>query len=177
MEMKGFAVGAYLMLSTSGSSPTIQGSSTESTHTNWIPIESWNVSSTRPVVTQGGHEETRHRGEAEVGELTFAKVVDKSSVYLLQNLLEGTSIANMQLDMTTQESGTSVVIYFTIKGTNVRITNHSFSGSGAEGSVALENFSLNATSLTWTYTYYDPENGSPTPSTVSFNLDTVVSGT
>jgi type VI protein secretion system component Hcp len=134
------------------------------------------MASTRPIVPQGGSEETRHRGEAEIGELTFAKVVDKSSVYLLQNLLEGTSIANMQLDMTTQESGASVVIYFTIKGTNVRITNHSFTGSGAEGAVATENFSLNATSLTWTYTYYDPQDGSPTPSTVSFNLDTVVSG-
>jgi type VI secretion system secreted protein Hcp len=172
-------MGAYLMLASgaSATTPTILGSSTQSTHTNWIPIESWSMGSTRPVVPQGGSEETRHRGEAEIGELSFHKVVDKSSVYLLQNLLQGTSLGTMQLDMTTQESGTSVVIYFTIIGTNVRITNHSLTGAGLEGAVAQETFTLNATSLTWTYTYYSPEDGSPTPSTVSFNLDTVVSGT
>jgi type VI secretion system secreted protein Hcp len=167
-------MGAYLMLAQEGEKPTILGSSTESTHVDWIPINSWSFSAARPVVSDGGSEESRHRGEAQVGELSISKVIDKSSVYILQSLLKGEALANIQIDMTTVESDKSVFVYYTIKGTTVRITNYSTSGAGDEGSVASESFSLNCTALTWTYTYRAPDTKEPKPSTVGFNLDTVV---
>jgi len=169
-------MGAYLMLGGTAAAPTIEGSSTESTHVNWIPINSWSFSAARPVVSGGGAEESRHRGEAEVGELAISKVIDKSSVYILQSLLKGDALDNIQIDMTTVEAEKTVFVYYTIKGTVVRITNYSTSGAGDEGSVATESFNLNSTSLTWTYNYKDPTTKEATPSTVAFNLDTVVTG-
>ena len=38
------------------------------------------------------------------------------------------------------ESDKTVFVYYTIKGTDVRITNYSTSGAGDEGSVASESF-------------------------------------
>ena len=119
-------------------------------------------------------EESRHRGEAQVGELSISKVIDKSSVYILQTLLKGDALDNIQIDMTSVESDKTVFVYYTIKGATVRITNYSTSGAGDEGAVASESFSLNCTSLTWTYQFKDPTTKQATPSTVGFNLDTVV---
>ena len=55
------------------------------------------------MVSDQGSEESRHRGESQVGEVSISKVIDKSSVYILQNLLQGVSIDNAQIDMTTTE--------------------------------------------------------------------------
>jgi len=162
------------MLAETGTTPTIKGGSTESTHVDWIPINSWSFSAARPVVSDGGSEESRHRGEAQVGELAISKVIDKSSVYILQALLKGESMENIQIDLTTVESDKTVFVYYTVKGTAVRITNYSTSGAGDEGSVATESFNLNCTSVTWTYNFKDPSTKQATPSTVGFNLDTVV---
>ena len=85
-----------------------------------------------------------------------------------------TALDNIQIDLTTVEADKTVFVYYTIKGTTVRITNYSTSGAGDEGSVATESFNLNCTSVTWTYNFKDPTTKQATPSTVGFNLDTVV---
>lgn len=167
-------MGAYLLLGGTDKAPTIKGSSTESTHADWIPINSWSLSAARPVVSTGGSEESRHRGEAEVSEISISKVIDKSSVYILQSLLRGDALDNIQIDLTSVEADNSVFVYYTIKGTTARITNFSNSGAGDEGSVATESFNLNCTSLTWTYNFKDPTLKKTVPSTAGFNLDTVV---
>jgi type VI secretion system Hcp family effector len=166
-------MGAYLKLG-GADKPTIKGGSQESTHIDWININSWSFSAARPVVTDGATEEQRHRGEAQVGEISISKVIDKSSVYVLQALLTGDVLDKVQIDMTTVEKDKSVTVYYSIKGENARITNHSTSGAGDEGSVASESFSINCTSLTWTYNYKDPTTQQTTPSTAGFNLDKVV---
>ncbi len=166
-------MGAYLKLG-GADKPTIKGGSQESTHMDWININSWSISAARPVVSDGATEELRHRGEAQVGEISISKVVDMSSVYILQALLMGDVLDKIQIDMTTVENDKSVTIYYTIKGENARITNFSNSGAGDEGSLASESFSLNCTALTWTYNYKDPTSKKTTPSTAGFNLDKVV---
>lgn len=169
-------MGAYLLLGGTAAAPKVKGGVTESTHKDWIQINSWSISAARPVVSDQGSEESRHRGESQVGEISVSKVIDKSSVYILQNLLQGNSIDNAQIDMTTTEGDKAVKIYFTLKMTNVRITNHSLSGAGDEGSLASESFSLNPTSVTWTYNEKVPTDDKDTPHTVGYNLDTVVVG-
>jgi type VI secretion system secreted protein Hcp len=168
-------MGAYLMLG-AGTSPTIKGGVTEDTHKDWIQINSWSISAARPVVSDQGSEESRHRGESQVGEVSVSKVIDKSTVYLLQDLLQGNSIKDGQIDMTTTEGEKKVKVYFTLKMTNIRITNHSLSGAGDEGALASESFSLNPTSLTWTYNEKVPTDDKDTPHTVGYNLETVVVG-
>ncbi len=133
-------MGAYLMLGGTAASPTIVGGVTESTHPQWIQINSWSISAARPVVSDQGSEESRHRGESQVGEISISKVIDKASVYILQNLLQGNSIDNAQIDMTTTEGDKAVKVYFTLKMTNVRITNHSLSGAGDEGCAGFGEF-------------------------------------
>jgi type VI secretion system secreted protein Hcp len=170
-------MGAYLMLGTgtgTSATPTIQGGVTESTHANWIQINSWSISAARPVVSDQGSEESRHRGESQVGEISISKVIDKSTVYVLQDLLQGVSIPNAQIDMTTTEGENAIKVYFSLLMTNVRITNHSLSGAGDEGSLASESFSLNPTSVTWTYIWKDPTDKQDKPSSVGYNLGTVV---
>jgi type VI secretion system secreted protein Hcp len=169
-------MGAYLLLGGTAASPTIQGGVTESTHTNWIQINSWSISAARPVVSDQGSEESRHRGESQVGEISISKVIDKSTVYVLQNLLQGVSLDNAQIDMTTTEGDNSVKVYFSLLMTNVRITNHSLSGAGDEGALASESFSLNPTSVTWKYIWNDPTDKQPKPSSVAYNLGTVTVG-
>ena len=171
-------MGAYLMLGTgtdTAATPTIVGGVSESTHAKWIQINSWSISAARPVVSDQGTEESRHRGESQVGEISISKVIDKSTVYILQNLLQGVSIPNAQIDMTTTEGENAVKVYFSLlMMTNVRITNHSLSGAGDEGSLASESFSLNPTSVTWKYIYKDPTDKQDKPSSVGYNLGTVV---
>src|SRR5438128_2337224 len=141
-------MGAYLHIGGKDpkSEPTIKGGVTEATHKNWIAINSWSSSASRPIVSEGGSEKSRHRGEAEVSEIAVSKVIDKSSVYVLQSVLQGTSIDQVQLDMTTAEGDNQVFTYYTITMTDVRITNYSISGAGDEGSLAQESFNLNCTS-------------------------------
>ena len=128
------------------------------------------------MVSDQGSEESRHRGESQVGEISISKVIDKATVYILQNLLQGNSLDNAQIDMTTAEGEKAVKIYFTLKMTNVRITNHSISGSGDEGSLASESFSLNPTSVTWTYNEKVPTDDKDTPHTVGYNVDAITVG-
>jgi type VI secretion system secreted protein Hcp len=168
-------MGAYLMLG-KDTAPSIKGGVTEDTHKDWIQINSWSISAARPVVSDQGSEESRHRGESQVGEVSVSKVIDKATVYILQDLLQGNSIANAQIDMTTTEGEKKVKVYFTLKMTNVRITNHSLSGAGDEGSLASESFSLNGVSVTWTYNEKVPTDDKDTPHTVGYNLGTVVVG-
>jgi len=167
-------MGAYLMMGGTSASPTIVGGVSESTHAKWIQIQSFSISAARPVVSDQGSEESRHRGESQVGEVSISKVIDVSTVYILQNLLQGVSLDNVQLDMTTTEGTNAVIVYFSLIMTNVRITNHSLSGSGDEGSLASESFSLNPTSVTWKYFYNDPTDKQTKPSSVGYNLGTVV---
>jgi type VI secretion system secreted protein Hcp len=159
-----------------GTSPTIKGGVTESTHKDWIQINSWSISAARPVVSDQGSEESRHRGESQVGEISISKVIDKSSVYVLQNLLQGNSITDGQIDMTTTEGDKAVKVYFTLKMTNIRITNHSLSGAGDEGALASESFSLNPTSVTWTYNEKVATDDKDTPHTVGYNMEAVTVG-
>jgi type VI secretion system secreted protein Hcp len=167
-------MGAFLMLGGTKAAPTIKGGVTEDTHKDWIKINSWSNSASRPVVSEGGSEESRHRGESQVSEISISKVVDKSSAYILQNLLQGVSLDNVLIDMTTSEGDNSVFVYYTITMTNVRITNYSISGAGDEGSLASESFSLNSTSFVWSYKEKDPTNKKETPHSIGFNLDKVV---
>src|SRR5262249_16110080 len=149
---------------------------TESTHKDWIMINSWSVAASRPVVADGGSEESRHRGESQVTEVSVSKVMDKSSVYIIQNQLQGNSIDKAQIAMTTSEGETTVRVYFTLTMPNVRITNHSVSGAGDEGALASESFSLNSTAVEWKYIEKDPTDKKDVPHSTGFNLDTVVVG-
>jgi type VI secretion system secreted protein Hcp len=164
------------MLGGTDKAPKIQGGVTESTHKDWIQINSWSISAARPVISDQGMEESRHRGESQVGEVSISKVIDKSTVYVLQNLLQGVSIDKAQIDMTTSEGENAVKVYFSLMLENVRITNHSISGAGDEGSLASESFSLNSTSVTWKYIWKDPTDKQDKPSSVAYNLDTVQVG-
>jgi type VI secretion system secreted protein Hcp len=164
---------AYLMLGDKDK-PTIMGGVTEETHKDWIKINSWSNSAARPVVSEGGTEESRHRGESQVSEISISKVIDKASVYILQNLLQGVSIPQVKIDMTTAEGENKVVVYYTITMTNVRITNYSISGAGDEGALASESFSLNSTSFEWKYNQKDATDKDVVPHSVGFNLGTVV---
>src|SRR4051812_10841334 len=107
-------MGAYLMLGGTAKAPTIKGGVIEDTHKDWIQINSWSNSASRPVVSDGGSEESRHRGESQVSEISISKVVDKSSAYILQNLLQGVSLPAVQIDMTTTEGENKVFVYYTL---------------------------------------------------------------
>jgi len=169
-------MGAYLMLGGTDKSPTVKGGVTEETHKDWIQINSWSISAARPVVADQGSEESRHRGESQVGEISISKVIDKSTVYVIQELLKGTSLDKAQIDQTTSEGQDKIKVYFSLNMENVRITNHSISGAGDEGALASESFSLNATSVTWKYIAQDPTDKKDVPHTAGYNLDTVVVG-
>ena len=169
-------MGAYLMLGGTSAAPTVKGGVTEDTHKDWIQINSWSISAARPVVSDQGSEEGRHRGESQVGEISISKSIDKSTVYVLQDLLQGKSLDKAQIDMTTTEGDNKVKVYFSLLMDNVRITNHSLSGAGDEGALASESFSLNSTAVTWKYIWKDPTDKQDKPSSVAYNLGSVVVG-
>jgi len=161
-------MGAYMKLG------DIKGGVLQENHKDWIMINSWSISAARPVVSDQGSEESRHRGESQVGEISVSKVIDKSTVYIVQDLLKGTVQKEAMIEMTTTEGDKKVKTYFTLKMTDVRITNHSLSGAGDEGSLASESFSLNPTAVTWTYHESNPLAKEDKPHTVGYNLDTIV---
>ena len=170
-------MGAYLMLGGSTKEPKIVGSISEGEHAKWIPINSWSFSAMRPIVSGGGASQTKQMGEAQLSEISISKPVDVSSTYILQTLLNGESLDKMQIDMTSSDNSSAEKpgrTYFTIKGTVVRITNLSTSGSGDEGSVAYESFNLNCSALSWRFVPYDEANKPGTPVSIGFNLDKVV---
>ena len=70
-------MGAYLMLGGTGKTPTIAGSSTESKHDKWIPINSWSFSAARPVVSDGRVRRDRDiAGRPRLASISISKVID-----------------------------------------------------------------------------------------------------
>jgi type VI protein secretion system component Hcp len=166
-------MGAYLMLGGTKDKPEVEGSVTEGEHIKWIPISSFSFNAARGIVSIGGSHQTTHMAHADVSDISFSKPMDASSVGILQKLLSGLMFDNLQMDLTSTDNGQKRT-YFSMKGKYCRITSVSANGSGQEGSVATESFSVNVRSVSWAFYPLDAESKPGTPVVAGWNLDTVV---
>jgi type VI secretion system secreted protein Hcp len=148
---------------------SIQGDVTESGHTNWIELNSFQWGVGRGVSTATGSNEDRESSAPSVSEVTVTKAFDKASAKLLTEAYQGTGsgdAATVQLDFVRTNKG-KLDIYSTFTLSNVIISGYSLSSGGDRPS---ESLSLNFTKIETKVTPMNPDGSPGSPVTITYDL-------
>jgi len=108
----------------------IKGESQNAEHKEWINVLSW-----------GWGLSTADRGKTCVQDMQLSKNLDSASDDLAQSIPAGTIFPEAQLVLTTQND-TRQFDYQTYTMKNVRVTSYSSGGSGDDGTIPAESFSI-----------------------------------
>jgi type VI secretion system secreted protein Hcp len=147
----------------------IQGDVTESGHTNWIELSSFQFGVGRGVSSITGSSEDRESSAPSISEITVTKEFDKASAKLLTEAYQGTGdgdAATVQLDFVRTNKG-KLDIYSTFTLTNVIISGFSLSSGGDR---PTESLSLNFTKIETKMTPMNADGSSGNPVTVTYDL-------
>lgn len=125
----------------------IKGESTDAKHKEWIIIESFSQSMSKPGAS-GATGSTRRRGSVIIEDMSFVKRLDKSSPKLMELAWKGQIIPEVILDIT----NTTGSPLYKITLSNVMVTSVSNTGSCSSQCELSEQFSLNFEKITWEYT-------------------------
>jgi len=126
---------------------SIAGDVTESGHTGWIELNSFQWGVGRGVSTATGSGEDREASSPSVSEITVTKDLDKASIKLLTEAYQGDGGgdgATVQIDFVRTAAGAQQ-IFLTVTITDVMISGFSWSSGGDRPS---ESLSLNFVKIT-----------------------------
>jgi len=99
----------------------INGNVTAKGYENWISIESMHFGVNRSIHTPVGSNRNRESGIPSISALEITKLIDQSSTNILQQILKGTAIPTVQIDLCTTQSTHQP--YLQYKLSNVLISN------------------------------------------------------
>jgi len=119
----------------------IPGESAAARHFNWIELSDFEQALDRPA----------EAARSTYTPIVFRKRIDKSSPLLMLACAGARPIAQANLDLLRAEGDR--VRYYQIKLRNVLVSSYQHSGGAA--ALPTEEFSLNFTEITWTYTQID----------------------
>jgi len=148
---------------------SIQGDVTETGHTNWIELNSFQWGVGRGVSSATGSSEDRESSAPSISEVTVTKEFDKASAKLLTEAYQGTGDGDaktVQLDFVRTNKG-KLDVYSTFTLSNVIISGFSLSSGGDRPS---ESLSLNFTKIETKMTPMKPDGTSDNPVTVTYDL-------
>ncbi|GEM_PF-347873 len=124
---------------------TIQGDSLSSTHSGWISIGSYQFGITKPTTVVSG---TREYGVPSISDITITKMMDKSSVPLMQEAFAGLP-QTVTIDLT-RTGTTTEQTYAEYQLSNAVVTGYSVSyASGSE--VPIESINIAFTKIIFEY--------------------------
>ncbi len=143
----------------------IDGDATHDEHKKWITVESlqWGVG--RAIATMAGSTKNREASEPSVAELTIAKQMDGSSVYLFQEACTGQVGKEVKVHMVSTGSPGQTYLEYTLSDTLV--SGYSVSSGGDRPS---ESISLSFTKVLMKYIPLESNNESGSPITKGYDL-------
>jgi type VI secretion system secreted protein Hcp len=147
----------------------IAGDVTESGHTGWIELNSFQWGVGRGVSSPTGSSEDRESSAPSVSEVTVTKEFDKASIKLLTEAYQGTGggdAATVQLDFTRTTQG-KLQIYATFILSNVIISGYSLSSGGDRPS---ESLSLNFVKIESQFIPMKPDGTADNPIKITYDL-------
>ncbi|MBN9563728.1 MAG: type VI secretion system tube protein Hcp [Alphaproteobacteria bacterium] len=143
----------------------VRGDVTESTHTNWIELNSVNWGINRPVSNPAGSATARVIAAPRFSELVVAKDEDIATIPLIQESLAGEpKLVKIDFVRTDQER---VEVYYSIELTDAVITGLS---QGSGGDRPTESLTLNFTKISFHGTQMDADGSSTSPATYGWNV-------
>ncbi|AIF82945.1 type VI secretion system effector, Hcp1 family [Candidatus Nitrososphaera evergladensis SR1] len=142
----------------------IEGESTSDRHKGEINIESfsWGASNTGSASAGGG----AGAGKVSFQDISFTKVIDKSSPKLMLATATGQHIK--QVTLTGEMSGKKGQQFLQIKLTDVLIS--SYQQGGSSGAVPTDSFSLNFAKIEFTYYPTNPDGSLGAPMTGGWDI-------
>lgn len=160
------AIGTSSSFATTGSDPiymqygTIQGDVTEVGHENWIELDSFQFGVTKPVSLTTGQS-----GVPSFSEITITKPMDKSSVGLMTQVLQGTP-QTVTIDFV-KTGATKPVTYVEYVLNNALVSGYSVSSGGDN---PTESITLSFTKITFKFTPQNPDGTLGTTQQIGWDL-------
>ncbi len=148
---------------------SIQGDVTESGHTNWIQLNSFQWGVGRGVSAPTGSTEDRESSAPSISEVTVTKDFDKASIKLLTEAYQGTGSGDaetVQIDFTRTTKG-KLDIYLTVTLSNVIISGYSTSSGGDRPS---ESLSFNFVKIMTKFTPMNADGSPGNASSITYDL-------
>jgi type VI secretion system secreted protein Hcp len=143
----------------------IPGESTDARYPNAIKIEgfSFGVTGYVPLIGGGGG-----AGKPVFSDISFTKIIDKSSPLLFLQCAQGKHIPSATLYC--RKAGERPTEFYVIKMTDVLIS--SFQTSGSSDALPTETLSLNYTKIELSYTPQKPDGSPGTPVETGWDIET-----
>jgi len=148
---------------------SIAGDVTESGHTGWIELNSFQWGVGRGVSAPTGSSEDRESSAPSISEVTVTKDFDKSSIKLLTEAYQGTGsgdAATVQIDFVRTTKG-KLDVYTTFTLSNVIISGFSLSSGGDRPS---ESLSFNFVKIESKFTPMNPDGSAGNAITTTYDL-------
>ena len=145
----------------------IDGDATHEDHKKWITVESlqWGVG--RAIATAVGSTKNREASEPSVAELTIAKQMDTSSVYLFQEACTGQTGKEVKVHLVSTGSPGQTYLEYTL--TDSLVSGYSVSSGGDRPS---ESVSINFNKVEMKYIPLESNNEAGSPVTKGYDLVT-----
>jgi type VI secretion system secreted protein Hcp len=132
----------------------IEGESTDGKHSGWIELTSCDMEINQTISTTASSAGGASAERAEFSDLTFTKLLDKSSPKLALACADGTHFNTVAIELC--RSGTEKIKFMEIKLANSFISSLSFS---AGGDFPSETVTLNYGKIEWKYTQQNRRGG------------------
>jgi type VI secretion system secreted protein Hcp len=148
----------------------IKGDVTESNHTGWVEVNSFQWGVGRGISAPVGGTQDREASTPSVSEIVCTKDEDVATIALLNEALQGEG-KDVTIDFTKTDSGGGTQVYLSYTLNNTMISGYSISGAGGDSANRpQESLSFNFTKVACTATSMDPTNGTVGPGTVTYDL-------
>jgi type VI secretion system secreted protein Hcp len=135
----------------------VKGEATDDGHKDWIIIESMSAPVHRSIV-EGAKDQQRTKGQTTLGDVAIVRQLDKSSVKLMENCANGTFFPEVEIHFcTTVKNKQEPYLKYKLK--DAIITSFSQSANESGNPLPSESFTINFTSVEWTYVTVDPKTG------------------
>ena len=143
----------------------IDGDATHEDHKKWLTVESlqWGVG--RAIATPVGSAKNREASEPSVAEVTIAKAMDASSVYLFQEACTGQAGKKVEIHLVSTGSPGATYLEYVL--TDSLVSGYSVSSGGDR---PMESVSINFTKVEMKYIPLEANNEAGSPITKGYDL-------
>lgn len=149
----------------------IKGESSDSNHSGWIDVSSWEWGVQRKITSEASTRGDRESSNAVIRDLTITKLMDNSSNRIFIESCCGTGkTVKLHLTKTGSGSGADVFMEYTLK--NALISNYSVGGISGDVTRPRESITISFVEIEAKYIAYDNDGNATAPSIVGFNTAT-----
>lgn len=150
--------------------PNITGNVTVKDYEGWVELTNLDFSAKRSVTTKVGQQTDRDSSAPRVNEMTVTKNVDKSSPFLFEALLNGTSMDKVTIVVCKNGSDAKVSSQYVLHDVMVSYYEEQVDGANEHGGQDFIN--LNFTQIEKRYTPYNSQGKAQAAVSASYNLST-----